>query len=37
MKYIFMKPRWDGNPKGLSGPVKGGVILEYMSERFNFT
>ncbi|XP_045034758.1 glutamate [NMDA] receptor subunit 1-like [Daphnia magna] len=30
-------PRWSGNPKGLSGPLKGGVVLEYLAARFNFT
>ncbi|XP_046448138.1 uncharacterized protein LOC124196928 [Daphnia pulex] len=30
-------PRWQGNPKGLSGPLKGGVALEYLSTRLNFT
>ncbi|XP_057365455.2 glutamate receptor ionotropic, delta-1-like [Daphnia carinata] len=30
-------PRWSGNPKGLSGPLKGGVVLEYLATRFNFT
>nr|CAH0104494.1 unnamed protein product [Daphnia galeata] len=30
-------PRWSGNPKGLSGPLKGGVVLEYLSARLNFT
>ncbi|XP_046449165.1 ionotropic receptor 93a-like [Daphnia pulex] len=30
-------PRWNGNPKGLSGPLKGGVVLDYLSARFNFT
>nr|CAH0103843.1 unnamed protein product [Daphnia galeata] len=30
-------PLWSGNPKGLSGPLKGGVILEYLTKRFNFT
>ncbi|EFX82330.1 hypothetical protein DAPPUDRAFT_241492 [Daphnia pulex] len=30
-------PRWSGNPKGLSGPLKGGVVLDYLSARFNFT
>nr|CAH0101816.1 unnamed protein product [Daphnia galeata] len=30
-------PRWEGNPKGLSGPLKGGVIIDYLQARFNFT
>ncbi|EFX82128.1 hypothetical protein DAPPUDRAFT_241227 [Daphnia pulex] len=30
-------PRWEGNPKGLSGPVKGGVLINYLAARFNFT
>ncbi|XP_046448237.1 uncharacterized protein LOC124197028 isoform X2 [Daphnia pulex] len=30
-------PRWEGNPKGLSGPVKGGVLIDYLAARFNFT
>ncbi|EFX82121.1 hypothetical protein DAPPUDRAFT_316698 [Daphnia pulex] len=30
-------PRWKGNPPGLTGPVKGGVIIETFAERFNFT
>nr|CAH0102975.1 unnamed protein product [Daphnia galeata] len=29
--------RWSGNPKGLLGPLKSGVILEYLSSRLNFT
>ncbi|XP_046449177.1 glutamate receptor ionotropic, kainate 2-like [Daphnia pulex] len=28
---------WSGNPKGLIGPLKGAVLLECMSKRFNFT
>ncbi|EFX82161.1 hypothetical protein DAPPUDRAFT_316759 [Daphnia pulex] len=28
---------WKGNPKGLLGPLKGGVLLEYLSARLNFT
>ena len=35
--FCLMKPRWNGNPKGLSGPLKGGLMLEYLSDRFNFT
>ncbi|XP_032789947.2 LOW QUALITY PROTEIN: glutamate receptor ionotropic, kainate 2 [Daphnia magna] len=30
-------PRWEGNPKGLSGPLKGGVIIEYLAARLSFT
>ncbi|KAI9563542.1 hypothetical protein GHT06_011005 [Daphnia sinensis] len=30
-------PRWEGNPKGLSGPLKGGVIIDYLSARLGFT
>ncbi len=26
------KPRWSGNPKGLSGPLKGGVVLDLNSD-----
>lgn len=26
-----------GNPKGLSGPLKGGVIIEYLAARLGFT
>ncbi|EFX82122.1 hypothetical protein DAPPUDRAFT_241220 [Daphnia pulex] len=33
----YVKPRWEGNPKGLSGPLKGGVIIDYLAARFNFT
>ncbi|EFX82354.1 hypothetical protein DAPPUDRAFT_241432 [Daphnia pulex] len=29
--------RWSGNPAGLSGPLKGGLILEYLATRWNFT
>ncbi len=29
--------RWSGNPKGIPGPLKGGVLLEYLSTRLNFT
>jgi hypothetical protein len=29
--------RWSGNPTGLSGPLKGGLILEYLATRWNFT
>ncbi len=38
-KLICMafKPRWSGNPKGLTGPLKGGVILDCLAYRFNFT
>ncbi|EFX82126.1 hypothetical protein DAPPUDRAFT_241224 [Daphnia pulex] len=32
-----MLPRWEGNPKGLSGPLKGGVIIDYLAARLNFT
>ncbi|EFX82428.1 hypothetical protein DAPPUDRAFT_241241 [Daphnia pulex] len=32
-----LQPRWSGNPKGLSGPLKGGVVLDYLSNRLNFT
>jgi ionotropic glutamate receptor len=35
--YLQIKTRWKGNPKGLSGPLKGGAILETLSARFNFT
>jgi len=35
--FSVNKPRWSGNPNGLSGPLKGCVILEYLSSRFNFT
>ena len=35
--YWFYQPRWSGNQKGLSGPLKGGVVLEYLSARLNFT
>ncbi|EFX87007.1 hypothetical protein DAPPUDRAFT_312495 [Daphnia pulex] len=34
---IVSKPGWSGNPKGLPGPLKGGVILECLTSRFNFT
>ncbi|XP_057376733.2 glutamate receptor ionotropic, delta-1-like isoform X2 [Daphnia carinata] len=30
-------PRWEGNPKGLSGPLKGGVIIDYLAARLGFT
>nr|CAH0101820.1 unnamed protein product [Daphnia galeata] len=30
-------PRWKGNPKGLTGPLMGGVIIDTFAERFNFT
>ncbi|EFX82352.1 hypothetical protein DAPPUDRAFT_241436 [Daphnia pulex] len=30
-------PLWSGNPKGIVGPIKGGVILEFLSQRLNFT
>ncbi|XP_046448145.1 glutamate receptor ionotropic, delta-1-like isoform X1 [Daphnia pulex] len=30
-------PRWSGNRKGLSGPLKGGVVLDFLSARLNFT
>nr|CAH0100778.1 unnamed protein product [Daphnia galeata] len=30
-------PRWSGNPKGLWGPLKGGVVLDFLSARLNFT
>nr|CAH0101879.1 unnamed protein product [Daphnia galeata] len=30
-------PLWSGNPKGLRGPLKGGVALEFLSARLNFT
>ncbi|EFX82393.1 hypothetical protein DAPPUDRAFT_101640 [Daphnia pulex] len=29
--------RWTGNPKGLVGPLKGGVIIDFLSRRLNFT
>ncbi|EFX82390.1 hypothetical protein DAPPUDRAFT_316803 [Daphnia pulex] len=29
--------RWSGNPKGLVGPLKGAVILEFLTRRLNFT
>ncbi|XP_046449191.1 ionotropic receptor 93a-like [Daphnia pulex] len=29
--------RWSGNPKGLLGPLKGGVLLDYLTARLNFT
>nr|CAH0101813.1 unnamed protein product [Daphnia galeata] len=35
--YVNYQPRWEGNPKGLSGPLKGGVIIDYLQARFNFT
>lgn len=35
--FSVNKPRWSGNSKGLSGPLKGDFILEYLSSRFNFT
>ncbi|XP_046448038.1 glutamate receptor ionotropic, delta-2-like isoform X1 [Daphnia pulex] len=28
---------WSGNPKGLNGPLKGGIILDSLSSRLNFT
>jgi hypothetical protein len=36
-KKFFMQTLWSGNPKGLIGPLKGAVLLECMSKRFNFT
>nr|CAH0101875.1 unnamed protein product [Daphnia galeata] len=30
-------PLWSGNPKGLWGPLKGGVVLDFLSARLNFT
>ncbi|EFX87003.1 hypothetical protein DAPPUDRAFT_312492 [Daphnia pulex] len=30
-------PLWSGNPKGMPGPLKGGVILDYLAIRLNFT
>ncbi|EFX82115.1 hypothetical protein DAPPUDRAFT_241203 [Daphnia pulex] len=30
-------PSWSGNRKVLLGPLKGGVLLDYLSARFNFT
>nr|CAH0109179.1 unnamed protein product [Daphnia galeata] len=30
-------PLWKGNPKGLAGPLKGGVVLDYLAARLNFT
>ncbi|EFX82123.1 hypothetical protein DAPPUDRAFT_241221 [Daphnia pulex] len=30
-------PRWSGNPKGLTGPAKSGVIIDYLKDRLNFT
>ncbi|EFX82186.1 hypothetical protein DAPPUDRAFT_241335 [Daphnia pulex] len=32
-----LRPRWSGNRKGLSGPLKGGVVLDFLSARLNFT
>ncbi|XP_046448343.1 ionotropic receptor 93a-like isoform X2 [Daphnia pulex] len=29
--------KWSGNPKGLWGPLKGGVALDFLSARLNFT
>ena len=34
---MFLKPRWEGNPKGLGGPTRGGAILDFLAARFNFT
>ena len=31
------QPNWTGNRKGLPGPLKGDVILEFLAARFNFT
>ena len=34
---ISFQPLWSGNRKGLSGPLKGGAILDYLATRWNFT
>jgi hypothetical protein len=33
----LMQPLWSGNPQGIVGPIKGGVILGFLSQRLNFT
>ncbi|XP_046449208.1 ionotropic receptor 93a-like [Daphnia pulex] len=30
-------PRWKGNPKGLTGPITGGIFLDTLADRLNFT
>jgi hypothetical protein len=34
---LARQTKWSGNPKGLWGPLKGGLILEFLSARLNFT
>ena len=36
-QFSSFQPLWSGNRKGLIGPLKGGVILEFLAARFNFT
>nr|CAH0103311.1 unnamed protein product [Daphnia galeata] len=35
-QFSPFQPLWSGNRKGLTGPLKGGVILEFLAAQFQF-